>query len=444
MNYVPKRLINEIKSQAEEEQELKNDPNEEAQEDQENDENQENNEDCEKDTNVNQIDKSDETTNNKPVFEDDEIIVLDSSPENSFVTLQTTDRFKSEFESTDYTFYTAKSNFNNASILSIDSDSSDDQSTTQANEQSIDQSNVKALETKFSEEKTIEKPSISQIPDISAVDSFELSSSTHRDVSSVSSLNSDEMPNFNDTLERMDYMMELGMKMMNEKKKQCGSSMSSVSNSSATIAPASTSASKLVASVQAKKTPVSQTKLKPKVLTPNSGPLKKNVAKHLTPNQCDLFKRPDQRTVHSPYALKTASASKALGPQSRIPTKVPSSLNKAQFRHIASPIAAYIKNTPEVPLLKTIKPVRNLMVEDFNRVYKPSSLDESTQSVESYPIKSALPRKMYISAPQRKVNIRNFLPIDMIIQLLTKRFHFVYILLLFFYSTIRSSTIDIL
>lgn len=401
LNYVPKRLINEIKCQTEEEQELKNDKSEEAQENQENDENQENNEN---DENVNQIDQSNEANSKKYVFEDDEIIVLDSSPETSFVTLRTTERFKSEFESTDNTFYTAKSNFNNISILSIDSDSSDDQSTAPANEQSINQSNAKSTENKSDDEKITGKPSISQIPDVSAVDSLELSSSTHRDMSSVSSMNYDEMPNFNDTLERVDYMMAQGMKMINEKKQQCGSSATSASGASATTASTLISAPKLAAAVQAKKTPISQTKLKPKVLTPNSGPLKKNVAKHLTPNQGDLFKRPDQRTVRSPYALKTASASKA-GPQSRIPTKLPNSLQKPQFRHIASPIAAYIKNTPEVPLLKTIKPVRNLLVEDFNRVCKPSALDESTQSVESYPTKSALPRKMYISAPQRKVNI---------------------------------------
>lgn len=389
LNYVPKRLINEIKSKSESEQEFNNDDPEDIKEnDEENEANDENDEGIEEndenDENAIPSSKVKDTTNDcKWAFNDDEIIVLDSSPECSFVTLQATERFKTTFDTTDNTFYTAKSNLNNVSILSIDSsDSSDGESTAQAIETSITPSEVD------------EKPSTSLIPDVSVAD---FSSSTHRDVSTVSSVNYGEMPNFNDTLERVEYMMEQGQKMMDDSNYKCPSSTATTPISA--VAAASRN-------VQTKKTPISQTKLKPKVLTPNSGPMKKVAPKHLTPNNGDLFKRPDQRNYRSPYAQKTASASKVTPaqPHSRIPTKT-GSLHKPQFRHIASPIAAYINNTPEVPLLKTIKPMRNLLTGDFNKVCKPSSLDESTQSVESYPTKSALPRKMYISAPQRKVSL---------------------------------------
>lgn len=301
---------------------------------------------------------------------DEEVIVLDSSPENSFVTTQATDRFKACFETTENTFYTAKSNLNNMSILSIDSDSSPENSI---------ESSIHPKTTQSSDTLT-EKPGAAlHVPDIT-VDSLEFSSSAYKDTLSVTSINYGDIPNFNDSLERVDYMMEQAKKMMHDKNVKC-----------------------TAASTSAKKTPVSQAKLKPKVLTPNSVLLKKLPSKNLTPNKNDLFKRPEHRCVRSPFTTKSASKAAPAAAQSRIPTKA-GSLHKPQFRHIASPIAAYIKNTPEMPLLKTIKPMRNLLTEKFSQVHEPSVLDESTQSVESFPTKSALPRKMYISSAQRKVN----------------------------------------
>lgn len=362
LNYVPKRLINEIKMKSEVvKQECKT----------------EHNEDADADEQV--------YGGAAALIDNDEVIMVDSSPENSFTTTMTTAGFKSAFESVENTFYTAKSILNNMSVVSIDSDESDEQ--TSNSEKSTEQSTQDTIEQSLpSQENQPEKSSILQKADITEADSMDMSTSTQIDNSAVAAEDL-KMPNFNDSLERVEYMMAQAQKMMNNKAKPC--------------AP--------LCQVEAKKTPVSQTKLKPKVLTPNGVPLKKGTPKHLTPNRCDPFKRPDQRNARSPFTAKAASASKAQAPtqgQSRIPTKIPGSLHKPQFRHIASPIAAYINNTPEVPLLKTIKPMRNLLSEDFNKACKSnSSLDESTQSVESLPTKSALPRKMYISAQQRKVNM---------------------------------------
>lgn len=364
LNYVPKRLINEVKPTPtpNDLHPIENRFKMELETSQNSDENLENQEN---DENAIGNERSIRTVSDyKTVapFDENEVIVLDSSPESSFITTHT-ECYKSAFESIETTYHTAKSDPNNVSVLTIDSDST------------INQSEEKLSEKSFKEK--------------SIVESLELSSSTHKDSTGIGE-KFGEMPNFNDTLERVEYMMEQGRKMLNDK--------------SSKLTPTRHAQPPHMQHVQNKKTPLSQTKTK--VLTPNSATLKKvAAAKHLTPNKTDMFKRPDQRNVRSPFAAKAASASKAqpAPTQSRIPMKT-GSLHKPQFRHIASPIAAYINNTPEVPLMKTIKPMRNLLTEDFNKVCTPASLDESTQSVESFPTKSALPRKMYISASQRKVN----------------------------------------
>lgn len=363
LNYVPKRLINELESKSEKHEEV----SEESVKTEKwniSDENEEN--ENENDENVIRNVQNDDTNGESKAVSkfDDEIIVVDSSPENSFISTQSTERFKSAVESIESTFHTARADPTNVSVLSIDSDST------------VNDSN----------DKSNEKPSNSYESGICGDESFELSSSMHKKARHTDD-NYGEMPKFNDTLERVEYMMEQGQKLLSEKNAKCA--LNSPIPQPSTAQPKSN-----------KKTPISQSKSN--VLTPNSASLKKVTAKHLTPNKVDMFKRPN---VRSPFATKAASASKVqtASVHSRIPTKT-GSLHKPQFRHIASPIAAYIKNTPEVPLIRTIKPMRNLLTEDFNKICKPSLLDESTQSVESFPTKSTLPRKMYISAPKRQVN----------------------------------------
>lgn len=368
LNYVPKRLIDEVtptvtkKSEHGENAENLHNANV---NDCENDENQEYND--------NQENYKIVVENNKSIDED-EVIVVESSPETSFITTQNTECFKSAFDSIETTYHTAKSEPSNVSVLSIDSDSDSD-SISRINKSEEKSSgklnNLPTQEREYVEEKK------------SIVENCELNSSAQRDVASSSDQYA-HMPKFNDTLERVEYMMEQGRKMLYEKNLK------------------QTPTQNVQAQHAQKKTPISQPKQK--VMTPGSS-VKKAGVKYLTPNKVDMFKRPEQRNVRSPFAGKSVYASKvhAEPHQSRIPMKT-SSLQKPQFRHIASPIAAYINNTPEVPLIKTIRPARNLLNEDFNKVCPTKSLDESTQSVESFPTKSALPRKMYISATQRKVN----------------------------------------
>lgn len=371
LHYVPKRLINEIKSK-----EVKDEfGHDESKRNDDNDENDENDEQNTNNENTQPSNTSIRTVSEYKTFahfEEDEVIVLDSSPDVSFVTTQNTECFKSAFESIETTYHTAKTDPNNMSILSIsDSDSNSEEATVN---QTKEKPNMESINPHKTETETFDD------------ECLDLSSNTNKNSTAVSDKYGD-MPNFNDTLERVEYMMEQGQKMLSDKKR----------NLPRTPQPQHVSAQQM----KNKKTPLSQTKAK--ILTPNGSSAKKIGAKHLTPTKVDMFKRPEQRNVRSPFAAKSASASKlqTAPVQSRIPMKT-GSLHKPQFRHIASPIAAYIHNT-EVPLIKTIKPMRNLLAEDFCKVFAPKSLDESTQSIESFPVKTALPCKKYTSASQRKV-----------------------------------------
>lgn len=343
LNYVPKRLI---------QRELK----EESLNDSGNDENESGDENSENDLNaaVKPVDKS-----------SDDVIVIDSSPENSFITTRNTAHFTSALESTANTFYTAKTDFDmksKASIIISDESSPE-----------IDCAN-ETISSNESENDTI------------ADKSFE---------SSTCSMSKDQsgLPDFNDSLERFEYMMRQGEKLYNK----------NLNSPSVNCSPRKLgSPSKTIERIVPKpRTPIGGT-IK-KLLPVSSG--KKVTPKPATPIKNDLFKRP----ARSPHVQSHHTQS-----QSRIPTKskipplnsqngIVSSLVKPQFRHIASPIAAYIKNTPEVPLMKTIKSNKNLMATDFVYSAANKTLDESTQSVEMLPTKSTLPRKMYISAEKRQV-----------------------------------------
>lgn len=285
--------------------------------------------------------------------DDDDVIVIESSPENSFTTTRNTGLFKSALESVDNTFYTAKSNFNSKSICSIsigdDSPAKND-------------SGKESISSNDDDDATMENKSFPP--------------------SSCNTSKNQSFDDFNDSLERIEYMMRQGAKFLNKP-------MTPVPK----LLTPNKIDNKLAESPKAR-TPIGGA-IK-KVLPVSSG--KKPVSKNGTPSKLDLFKRP----IHSPH-VQTRMPTKSKIPMLNNP--VISSLTKPQFRHIASPIAAYIKNTPEVPLMKTIKASKNLDGADvYDKVgNKTNVLDETTQSVESFPVKSALPKKMYISAPQRQV-----------------------------------------
>lgn len=314
--------------------------------------------------------------------DDDDVILIESSPENSFKTTQHTEHFKSAVESIDNTFYTAKTHLQTKCSISIDDDSIENI------EDSIVENADAGLESKSDEsirkEKLSERLEQSQQSMDDSLDS--------RGDKTIGDF--DDMPeNFNDSLERAEFMIKQGQKYV-EKQKQAAA------NNVRPQAPINKFNSP---SVNAKQN----------VLTPNGGAVKKilptsstkKTPKHLTPIKNDMFKRPEPRALNSPL-----SATKTPKPfESRIPkpkhaaTPISSSL-KPQFRHIASPIAAYINHTPEVPLIKTIKPMKNTFTTDHNKeVMALIDHNDSTQSIESFPTKAPLPCKSYVLGAQRKV-----------------------------------------
>lgn len=344
LNYVPKRLIQKEK-ESQQEKKFNNEM------DDNNDENQ-------------SIDLSESIEKDNKITIDGDVIVIESSPENSFTTTQNTGLYKSAFESTNNTFYTANTNLNSKSMNS-NAESLPSVNYDMENKSLIDDHDIDDDETL--EDKSFERSS----------------NNTSRHLSE---------PDFNDSLERVEYMMRKGEQMM--KSLTPSTKMTPSKPSSITIKKHTT------------KTPTTRTPVggvAKKLLPLSSG--KKPTAEAVTPNKVDLFKRP----IRSPQVQIQSHGSI----KSKIPTysnthKVGaiSSANKPQFRHIASPIAAYINHTPEVPLMKTIKSVKNLMTNDiYNKIDRTTnSLDDTTQSVESFPVKSVLPKKMYISAPQRQVS----------------------------------------
>lgn len=300
--------------------------------------------------------------------ESNDVIVIDSSPETSFVT---TGNGQSA-ETTGFSYFTAKT----------DQTSASKRYETTFYSQSEGASNVDSL----CEEENAAKQLCSgsnlhteseTLCDNSVGDSASVSSSQREAPNARSSAfnrtseSADEMPEFNNTLERIEYMMERGQKILQRKAVGVGASSGYMNSPSRP------------AYVDSPSRPAPE-KTNPKPSTPSKPSSAKKV---------DLFKKP----MRSPMVLNRNADAQSSG--SKIPKP---SAARPKFRHIASPIAAYINNTPEVPLIRTVKPVRNLFESrPVNRF--DSNHDESTCSVESMPVKPSLPRKFYTSAPQRQV-----------------------------------------
>lgn len=314
----------------------------------------------------------------------EEIIVIDSSPECSFTTTKNAGYFKST-DSTEYSFHTARADFTTKSIS--------------------EKNDINDINTKFLSQNDSESGVEQTESDTGTICQSLLSHSRYDNVlnnmpvvgeptprkeiseySARSSANIGEMPDFNNTLERVEYMMAQGEKMLNKKTEK-----KLIQNS-----PIVTGANRIrtPGSTQKKCTPAKRIIVKP------------------SPIKTDVFKRPDQR-IRSPapstiMSNKLADTHQHVGSNSKIPKSklAIASSSKLQFSHVASPVAAYINNTPEVPLIKTIKPIKDFFDSTYyNKMSKEH--DISTQSVESLPIKSSLPRKFYNSAPQRQVKLFN-------------------------------------
>lgn len=298
-----------------------------------------------------------------------QVILIESSPENSFVTTQNISHFAS-VESTEYSFQTAKADFtgkSKASDLSYATDINDTNST-EIKPEELESSVVvsKSDGLTHSTVGTLRYSVSDNLEPSHQCRALEnVSTVTEDELSSVNTLS--EMPEFNNTLERIEYMMEQGQKMLRR----------------ADVNPNSPAPSNRISTTFG--------------LEKKATPSKKIFFKPSSAVKTDLFKRPEQR-IRSPSSQLSATSKI---PKSKFTAPI-SSTSKPQFRHIASPIAAYIKNTPEIPLIQTVKPVKDLF--DSSYYSKMVRLqDESTVSVENFSVKSSLPRKICNAAPQRQV-----------------------------------------
>ena len=330
---------------------------------------------------------------NPPIIEIDEVILIDSSPENSFTTAKnggqtlsaetttasyvTAKNDNPSVESTFYSFATAKADAND--------DLLDDSKTVESVDRNPTPTNPEITTTETTSAPTVIEndrfvPNMKDIHDLS-----------HESVEPEPLNDTDDMPEFNNTLDRIEYMMEQGQKMM-----------------AASRQPFSSPAVRNISSPAVTKTPTSILKKKPNVTpTPTPSPAKRGFG---------VFKRPDLlRSSPSTSGKKqqpmnfgsSNSASKI--PKFKLPTTnqrlTPSSVSRSQFRHIESPIAAYIKNTPEVPFMKAVKPLKNFfdssycnnMSRDSEQVGRPSIVQTSE------PVISSLPRKAFTAASYKQV-----------------------------------------
>lgn len=331
---------------------------------------------------------------------DDEVILIDSSPETSFKTAKMVGNVKSA-ETTDYSFHTAKMDLTGKSKYEC---ASNDYSKTTISTIPLDVTDDEKEES--TETGTLCPSSPVKFPTIiSKVDDSSHNTSdysTDKNLSSETDLNGTaEMPDFNNTFERMEYMMERGRKLM-ERNKLGSNHLNSPSENI-----------KQIKSPSLLKTPTGSVKKQNIKPTPSPRSGHKDIG---------VFKRPEIRRP-SPSSLAIGvkhieghtNSSKIpklkFASGSQLPA-APSSSSKAQFRHIASPIAAYIKNTPEVPLIKTIKATRNLA--ESNHFGKMSAnhdiTNQSAEDLSALAFKASLPRKACISAPQRQVIMRKIIP----------------------------------
>lgn len=266
-----------------------------------------------------------------------EVILIDSSPENSFTTAKTHMDGKSIMTS-NMTFATAR------------------------------ESNVTTRSWAYSENddelpQPVEHYSIDKKSDSSDSTNAEtLPSSDHLSIGDTS------IPDFDNTLERVDYLMEIGRKLQPE----------TVSTVKAVAVKQSDTMSPRPVKRNAPNDVPALT-----VTTPKGSQKKTPVAV----KSASKFKRPENRA--SPLRAKPPIAPSS---SSKIPTlKIPSSTSKAQFRHIASPVATYIKNTPEIPLIKTVRSTKPLFNPNFVS-RGPDNHDVTTQSSGSINQPTILPK----------------------------------------------------
>ncbi|KAJ6646458.1 hypothetical protein Bhyg_01669 [Pseudolycoriella hygida] len=224
-------------------------------------------------------------------------------------------------------------------------------------------------------------------------------------------ISTDSSKHFNDSLERIEYMMNKGRELQEK---------SNTKSDEPLVAPHNTpNSKKLTSSAQkhtlataSSKTPIAKAKLaakltkkpvlpSPQAITPGTRILKP-------------FNRPPvQSTKSQPAERKFTSprASPGISPAFKKPnfptgsgSRIPSATKNKNFDHIVSPIGAYINNIAPPPLLANVKPTSEFF--DSSYCTKMSrELDNSVASnsgVKSKPVPS-LPIKFFTSSEQQRV-----------------------------------------
>lgn len=285
-----------------------------------------------------------------------EIILIDSSPENSFTTAKDNIDTKSMIV-TDESFVTT--NNMTAARLPDNSDRtiSSTKSTATEFHTMVDYSSVSTKES-----------------------TLQINKLTNIDDNASSCLNEtfDEVPEFDSTLERIEYLMEKGQQL------------------------------------QAKSASTAQTVITPKSFNKiDSSKGKSTPGKVQGPIQSTTNASPFKRPEHRPSPRQQQQQLSAGKAASKIPTlrTGPSSASKLQFRHIASPVATYIKKTAEVPLIKTVRHINkgfdpNIYGKAVSGVEHDVTVQSNKASGSSETgTKLSLPRKVFKAASHHQVYI---------------------------------------
>lgn len=296
----------------------------------------------------------------------DDVILIESSPENSFTTAHTNMDSKS-IMTTNMSFVTARgSNMTTRSWMYSEH--------TEEVQQLYDENF--ASDNQSHSDHSTDTETLPANKNLSNADA-PIPDDNH-------SITDAPLPDFDSTLERVEYLMEMGQQLQ--------------AKTASTVIP--------IIKVQPADSP--QPKPKPVDINPGSQlkltPVNAHKRTPVSVKSAPTFKKPENRP--SPLRAKPPIPPNTT---SKIPTlKVPSASSKAQFRHIASPVATYIKNTPEIPLIKTVRSTKQLFNPNMGGRAAPghdySVLSSASSSKQTLLPKLSLPKKVFKAASNHHVS----------------------------------------
>lgn len=306
---------------------------------------------------------------------DKEMLLIGSSSEASFTTSQTNEDFKS-ITTTNTSFATAPE-VNMTARSWSSSENTDDVPNSSENSSADTQSHS------------------SSSTDIDPLPPYENLSNSY-----------DSIPDFDSTLERTEYLIEMGQKLQ---AKTAATAKLRIKEEPVDVTPQKTADTpklsikvELVDATPQKSSPVETSRLP----QPNRIPI---CSQKMTP----VAVKPPASRCMKPENISSPSTLRSKPPipksASKIPIlKVPSSLSKPQFQHIASPLASYIKNSPRTPFFKTIRLTKQPFDPNLGG-RSPHERDPSVQASfvsnkKTFSPKLSLPKKVFKAASSREVS----------------------------------------